>query len=710
MRPAPPTRSPFVPRAGFVLVPALLAVAVYAITLGAGFVYDDDTQIVRNPWVRELRHFPTAVTQPVWAFQTEIATNYFRPFQTGAYNLTWAVSGGRPFAFHLVNVLFHAAAAALLAGLAFRVTGDRLVALGAGLLFAVHPLNSEAVAWIACLPDLGYATFALAALLLHVLAWDAASRRRVRLKAAELAAFALAILAKETAIVVPPLVFALEAGVRPGARLRHAAKACIPYAVVVGLYSLLRLYAVGGIAPLKRTGLTAWDAVLNGPWLLLAYLGKMLWPARLVAYHVFEPVASMDAPAFWLAAPAVLALAVVAVRLARRRADLAFAAGLVLLPLLPILYVPAIGLNAFAERYAYLPTAGFTWILAAAIVAAAGKLARDRARAVAVVTFVVLAVPAAAHTVSRSRVWHDDERLASTTIRQSPGSRTMWSLLAGAYRTSDRPQQAIEVLQQALERFPGDPFLTSDLIGVRISTRAIKPGEAVRQLEAIVARGWAISDIYVYLGRAYQLAENPRAAERAYRKAIELNPSSRPAYNGLVLALIAQGRTEVDQVGLLEEAGFDVGGELDRLIAGLAQLRADEPDLAERTFNGVLHDFPGSPGAELGLGRVAARRSDHAAAIEHCRRAVEAAPELVEAHQQIGMSAMALGRMEQAVAAFETAVELSPYDAPAHNRLGVAYVRAGRTEDARRAWQRALELDPDFEGARANLERLESLH
>lgn len=689
------------------LLPALAAFAVYANTLDAEFVYDDGAQIVYNPWVRELRNLPKAISRPVWAFNTSIPTNYFRPLQMGAYNLMWAASGGRPFLFHLLNVLLHVTATVALARLVLAVTRDRTVAAGAGLLFAVHPLSTEAVAWIACLPELGYAAFGLIALSLHVEGWEAPPGRRSWLRAGEVLSFALALVSKETAATLVALVFLLELWVRP-CRPRRAIRACAPHLILVGLYGAVRLIALGGLAPLRQTGLTAWDAVLNGPWLLLSYLGKMIWPARLVAYHVFERVTTVAQPAFFLGLLGLALIVAGVLWLSRRRGGLAFACALALLPLLPVLYVPAIGLNVFAERYAYLPTAGFTWLVAAALLACAAKLTARRAPAVALLACLVLSVPAALHSVARNRIWHDDERLAATTVRQSPRSRVMWGLLAGTYRASGRPEQALEVYEEALRLFPGDAGIRADIVDLQITLRRISPIEAVRRLEAVLGQGPVVYETYVHLGLAHSLAGNPAAAERAYRRALELNPSSKPAYDGLAIALIAQGRGDIERTTLDEGAGFSLGSELDRLIEGAAHLEARRFAEAERAFKEVLVTFPDSAGALFSLAVVAARRADHPTAIDLCRKALAIRPELVGAYQQLGLSAMALGRSEEAIEALERAVEINPYDKAARNHLGVAYARAGRLDDARRAWTAALELDPDFEGARFNLDRLES--
>ena len=693
----------------------LAAFAVYLNTLDAGFVYDDNSQILENPWVQELRFLPRVVTNPVWAFKMTVPTNYFRPVQMGAYNLLWVAFGGHPLPFHLTNVLLHTLTTGGLVLLVLRLSREPAVAAGAGLLFAVHPVNTEAVAWIACLPELSYSALSIAVLLLHIAAWDASARRALRLKAAAFGVFTVALFAKETAVVVALLAFLLEIRLRPRlestaggpARILQALGACAGYAAAVGLYVVARLAAVGGMAPLERGDLTAWDAVLNAPSLILAYAMAMVLPLGLLAYHVFEPIRTIAEPAFWGALVATGLLVAGAIYLQRRRADLGLAAALVFLPLLPVLYVPAIGDNAFAERYTYLPVAGMVWLGAAALESATRRIGTARARAAALTLFALVFLAGAVGTLQRNRVWHDDERLATATLRDEPLARPMWFILANWYKKDERPERAIEVYDKALEHFPGHRWLRAERINAEYALHRISAETAVERLRSLQDPALPQHWLQVYLGNALRQSGDDPAAERAYRRAIELNPSYRPAYFGLRLALIGQGRSDPQLEAMAHGAGMTRRDSADLLLEAAAYLTAGRLERAEALFQRVLEDDPESHSALLSLALVEVERPDLTAALDYCKRAIEAEPDYVDAYQQLGVIAMRMGDLAAAVDALEQARALDPHNKEVYNRLGVAYVRSGRPADARAAWLRALEIDPDHEESRRNLERLE---
>src|SRR5260221_3716726 len=157
-------------RALWASTPAIAALVVYAATLSASFVYDDELLIRTNRWVQDAHVVAQLPFKPLLAQPPAGTTNYYRPLVVVLYNLMWQAGGGRPVAFHLLNVVTHMCNATLLLQLVRRLRGAvDLTAVGAALLFAVHPLNAEVVAGASCLPELGCAAFGLSPLLLPVL-------------------------------------------------------------------------------------------------------------------------------------------------------------------------------------------------------------------------------------------------------------------------------------------------------------------------------------------------------------------------------------------------------------------------------------------------------------------------------------------------------------------------------------------------------------
>jgi 4-amino-4-deoxy-L-arabinose transferase-like glycosyltransferase len=157
----------------------LLAFLAYANTLVGSFVYDDNYQVVENPYAHSFRYLPKIFSTSVWSFQgAQGPTNYFRPMMTFGYLLFYQIAGPVPFSFHLANIVLHTLIVLLVFFIVRRLSGERIALVAAGL-FALHPIHTESVAWIAGVTDLELAFFYLLAFLLYLRLEDptAASER-----------------------------------------------------------------------------------------------------------------------------------------------------------------------------------------------------------------------------------------------------------------------------------------------------------------------------------------------------------------------------------------------------------------------------------------------------------------------------------------------------------------------------------------------------
>src|SRR5580658_7925676 len=190
----------------------LLAWVPYLNTLSNAFVYDDIPQLVDNPYVHSFRYLGKIFGSTVWTFQgAQGVSNYYRPLMSFAYLICYHFFGPISFGFHLLNLILHAGVVLLLFALTDQLFGDRLLSLSAAGLFALHPIHTESVAWIAGLPDLELGLFFLLTFLLY-LRLDRAGPASApwRSRAALIASYVLALLSKEQALMLPVLAATYE--------------------------------------------------------------------------------------------------------------------------------------------------------------------------------------------------------------------------------------------------------------------------------------------------------------------------------------------------------------------------------------------------------------------------------------------------------------------------------------------------------------------
>ncbi|HKJ87227.1 MAG TPA: hypothetical protein VKA48_01720, partial [Gammaproteobacteria bacterium] len=267
----------------------VISLGAYLHTLGHGFVYDDRAQVLENPWIRDPAYIREILTLPSWAFVTKEG-NFYRPVMHLVYMAEYHVFGLSPWGYHLVNVVLHSANALLVFVLARLVlTGGAgpvkpgaghpvLLPFLAGLLFALHPVNTEVANWVAAIPELTMTLSVVSSFCLYVIA-SRSEGRAVPLYAASLALYFVALLSKETGIVLVLLIVAWE--VVRGRGIIGRWRSLAGYPVVAAVYMAVRMKVLSGAGLDRGAGPELYENILNVPPLLARYAGKLMVPVDL---------------------------------------------------------------------------------------------------------------------------------------------------------------------------------------------------------------------------------------------------------------------------------------------------------------------------------------------------------------------------------------------------------------------------------------------
>ena len=425
------------PSACLMAVLFVTSVIVYFNAVFDGFVYDDRLQILRNPWIKDIRYIPDLFIKSVWSFQANTGiSNYFRPIMYIIYMFDYHVFGLHPWGYHVVNILFHATASSVVFMLTLKLLRENtslpeisclFPSFVASMFFAVDPIHTEAVTWVAAIPELSFTLFYLLAFYFYMRSEDDGSGKRAYLLS--VAMFAVSALCKETALTFPMILVAYDYGLKKDrGPLAASLKRYLPYLIVAGVYLAMRIHALGGIAPeTVHAGLDTCHLAINVVCLFKQYLAKLLFPINLDLFHVFRPPGSVFDPEGMLSL-GVLIVYSAAVVLAKRKNTLVYFSLLfVVIPLLPAFYIPALGENVFAERYLYLPSVGLAILLALSVAWIRTSFAGRKA--VWNPVFALLIGLCCIATISRNAVWKDEYTLFVDTLLKSPhGVVQPWSL------------------------------------------------------------------------------------------------------------------------------------------------------------------------------------------------------------------------------------------------------------------------------------------
>ena len=536
--------------------------ALYLNILPNGFLDDDHNQIAANPFIRDLANIPLFFSSSAWLHMGEAAlSNYYRPVMSLIFAVDYSLFGAEPWAYHLTSLFFHSLNSVLVFLLGLKLLRDGepgalsggveagrsplWLALGASLLFAAHPVNTEAVAWASAIPELSYSLFYLLSLYFYLSYREGA---RLWSYIISLGAFLLALFSKEPAITLPLVLISYDLFIR-GERVRPLlswVKRFSPYAVAVAVYLLARVNALGGLSPMESVHAKLGGAayILNLLPLIKGYFLKLVFPISLNYSYNFSPITSAGEGEFLLSLFVAALLAVTSVWLFRRSRRAFFLLLWIVLPLLPVLYIPAIAHNVFSERYLYLPAAAFSMLAALTLfrVAALGGSHSRRALGVALISLTFLFYGTG--TVVRSFDYRSDVKLWLDTVSKNPESGYPYSNLAMAYARVDEEYLAIEAYHKALsmEMFPADQVLTAFNLGnaylrigedkraAAVFEELIKADprnyEAMNNLGGILARGGDLDGAIDY-----------------FTGALDINPAFADAKRNLELALkLREGR------------------------------------------------------------------------------------------------------------------------------------------------------------------------
>jgi tetratricopeptide (TPR) repeat protein len=577
-----------------------LAVAVYAGTLAYPFVYDD-MLLLGNPRLA-WKFVPQFFTHNIWSQPgREIIGNYYRPLGQVWMVLNHQWFGRTAAGYHATTIAIHALMTLLVYLLARRTIREKTAAGIAALLFAVHPLHVEAVAWISGVSESGFALLFLAAMLSY-LRWRElesvrvgatgsilasgsipkedshggssagtsgdAGREDVRPQPAHsgaakwfvlsLAGYALSLLAKETAIVLCVLVFVYEwkfpetphravpepptLPVRRSA-LRRALLVALPYGVLAAVYLVVRAVVLRGLAPAMDNQASWTTILLSFPAVLWFDLRKMIWPLPISPFYETRLVIHPGVANF--VTPLVLSLAPLAGLWiwSRRSRATAIASAWLLLPLAP----PLLAISHFRsydlvhDRYLYLPSTGLVVLIALALrhLRFGGKVAGlPLAQLGATVLLVCLL---GAMTAQQATPWSSSQALYRRGFEAAPRSPlalTQWAMIVLGQQHD--PQAALQLGERALAEAPND-YLALLYAGI-IRLNAQDDDGALPVLLQARQLHPERRDPHFFLGVVYMKKAQLREAEASFREAIRLAPDEPGQHLGLAGVLEGQGR------------------------------------------------------------------------------------------------------------------------------------------------------------------------
>ncbi len=571
-------------------VVAATAVAVFFGSLDNGFAYDDQGIIVQNPVVTD-GDVVAALGQPYWAGEAGVGRLY-RPVAQAAFAAQWRAFGGEARAFHMVNVLLHALVATLVAVLCGQLVHrwrpeaearERAVAaLLGGAFFAVHPVHVEAVANVVGQAELWAALGVVGGVVVHLGTRSAEFGARVMGTLGVGTLFAVGFGAKEIAIVLPALLLLIEAGDAGGVRalagrlLDHLPRVLLLAGVGCSML-VARLDVLGALAGEDVTaalaGLGTMERLAHVFPLWTEYLRLLVWPMTLAADYDPGVVYPASGPSVL---QTTLGLAVLIGGLAaipwcwKRQRLVAVGAAWFAIAILPVSNLLFATGSLMAERTLFLPSVGWSLVVAGLGSRAWSRAARPRTIGLAA---VVVALLLGVRSITRVPSWESSFTVMQTLVRDHPTSWRSHKARAEGLVNVGRFEDAAEAYRAGVAALPNRfdmvaatgaffkeqrrlaearPYLES---AVALQPARPSPWVLLAELEllegrfreahSVATRGIASAvesaELWGVLSEAYVGGGLLDAAVRARRVSLALEPGSAQGWTRLAELLEAAG-------------------------------------------------------------------------------------------------------------------------------------------------------------------------
>jgi tetratricopeptide (TPR) repeat protein len=661
-----------------------LLLLAYAPALHGSLLWDDPAHVTRM----DLRSWDGL--RRIW---TDVhATQQYYPVLHSAFWIEHRIWGDHTLGYHLINLVWHALAAVLMAVGLRRVCVSGFSGQGsdeaipwrgiewvAAALFALHPMEAETVAWISEQKNTLSLVFYLGAALVY---WRFAERRKARDYAIALALFVFALGAKSVTATLPAALLVVLWWRQGKLGWRRDVLPLLPWfvlAMVSGLFTAWIERTLIG-ADGADFSLSLIQRVLLASRVIWFYVGKLLWPAHLAFFYEHWDIRTDDV-GMWLGLFAVSAVTI-GFWVLRKRTRGLLAGWLLfvgsLFPALGFFNVFPFRFSYVADHFQYLPSLYFiAWA-----VMGGGSLCEKfqmkswrGARGIGVVIGAVLL----ALTRAESGLYRSDETLSRATIRETPSSWMAHQILANNLaKQGGHDDEAIAEYRTVIQlnpRYPDAHLGLANLLLRSVATR----GEAMRE----------------------------------YERALELRPNYAEAHSNLGLQLMNIPHRRAEAIAHLEKA-LAIRPDLPEAQMNFADAIASDPQRSAEAlahYHEALRLRHPYALAHAHLGRALLQTRDparFAEAVAELREALREDPQLAEAHYFLAgaLSQSPDGNDVEALEHARAAVQLEPRSPQALDGLGLILAKQNRLEEAREAWEKALQLDPHDRNARANLERL----
>lgn len=512
------------------------SILIYLPTLQNGFVFDDDLTVGNNSFITSFINLPGLFNNKDYFLSSGELS--YRPVTTLTYFMDYFIFKYDAWGYHLTNILLHTLNGILLylfLILLFnnmqkqRPAENYMVSALSCFLFIAHPVLTETTNAVSFREDLLVFLFYITALNLYLLFRHKSKHPRTIYYIASLFAFFLALLSKEMALTLPLILCSYEVIYK---RTTASVRYIIGYIIVSLFYLYLRFYHFYN--PSEKETFIAWhisERFFTVPYLIVNYMRLSFFPVSLSAEYSIVPISTLFSSSFIV--PGIILIIMYSLALMNKKKEAIFGIIFFMITLIPALNIYPLG-NPFAERYLYLPVAGFIIISGVMIASCEGLKNRYLSLSLIVLISGIYTISA----VSRHGVWRDSYTLWTDTLSKKPDSVRAHNNLALFYANQGMFDSAIYHYETAL-KLKNDDWHAHDNMG-NLYTVLGRYDEAIQHFQSAIKFN-PNGNTYNNLGFVYLRIGKIEEAIEEFRNALKLSPRLIKAYNNLGNAYLRKG-------------------------------------------------------------------------------------------------------------------------------------------------------------------------
>jgi len=462
----------------------IIGLGIYANSFQNEFIWDDDDSIVNNIYIQDFHYFPKYFSENLIAGSGQ-TTNYWRPVLLISFALDYKIFNLNPLGYHLTNTLLHILVAILGFFLIYTLSRKKfLLSYLPALLFLVHPLQTEAITYIAGRADPLSSVFALLTLIFYV---NFRKKNNKKYLFFSVGTFLLALLTKEQSILLPALVLLVEVCFFSNKdNWRQNIKIPLYLFGISVLYFLSRITflnfndILGGANNVAGYNASLFNRLLTFTWVIIKYLALLFVPKNLHMAYEIEPITSILSPSVFLFI-AVFALVIFIIyKTWRENKLISFGYLWFIIILLPRTNIISINRPLY-EHWLYLPMLGFWLGTLTLIIYLFKKFQTLKWQKISlnllIIVVIIFATFLSYLTILRNKDWRNPITFYEKNLKYTPNSYIQKNNLGMNYARVDRHQEAIRQYQESLEILDVYPQVHSNLANSLLAIGELEEAE-----------------------------------------------------------------------------------------------------------------------------------------------------------------------------------------------------------------------------------------